>query len=65
MKVTKASRDQRVDATAFDPDPITDGKVIIQVKRYTNTVQASAVRELHGTVISEAAKSGILVSTSD
>ena len=65
MKVTQASRDRRVDATVFDPDPITGGRIIIQAKRYTSTVQASAVRELHGTVISEGAKLGILVTTSD
>jgi len=65
VKVTQASQDRRVNATVFDPDPITDWKVIIQAKRYSNTVQTSAVRELHGTVISEAAKSGILVSASD
>ena len=65
MKLPQASRDRRLDAAVFDADPITDGKIIIQAKRYTNTVQISTVRELHGTVISEGAKLGILVTTSD
>lgn len=38
VKVTRASRDGGVDAIAFDPDPIRGGKIVIQAKRYTNTV---------------------------
>lgn len=65
VKVTQASRDRGVDAVVFDPDPIAGGKIIIQAKRYTNVVGASAVRELHGTVEAEGANKGILVTTSD
>lgn len=65
VKVTQASRDGGVDAIAFDPDPIRGGKIIIQAKRYTNTVSVSAVRDLYGTVMNEGATKGILVSTSD
>ncbi|MCH9844891.1 MAG: restriction endonuclease [Alphaproteobacteria bacterium] len=65
VKVTKASADGGVDAIAFDPDPLRGGKIVIQAKRYTNTVSVSAVRELHGTVESEGAIKGILVTTSD
>jgi restriction system protein len=65
VKVTQASRDGGVDAIAFDPDPIRGGKIVIQAKRYTNTVGVSAVRDLYGTVINEGATKGILVSTSD
>lgn len=65
VKVTKASRDGGVDAVAFDPDPIRGGKIVIQAKRYTNTVGISAVRDLYGTVINEGASKGILVSTAD
>ena len=64
VKVTQASRDGGVDAIAFDPDPIRGGKIIIQAKRYTNTVDVSAVRDLFGTVMSEGATKGILVTTS-
>jgi restriction system protein len=64
VKVTQASRDGGVDAIAFDPDPIRGGKIVIQAKRYTNTVDVSAVRDLYGTVLSEGASKGILVTTS-
>jgi hypothetical protein len=64
VKVTQASRDGGVDAVAFDPDPIRGGKIVIQAKRYTNTVDVSAVRDLYGTVLSEGATKGILVTTS-
>ena len=65
VKVTQASRDGGVDAIAFDPDPIRGGKIVIQAKRYTNTVGVSAVRDLFGTVMNEGANKGILVTTSD
>lgn len=65
VKVTRASRDGGVDAIAFDPDPIRGGKIVIQAKRYTNTVGVAAVRDLYGTVVNEGAIKGILVSTSD
>jgi restriction system protein len=64
VKVTRASRDGGVDAVAFDPDPIRGGKIVIQAKRYTNTVGVSAVRDLYGTVMNEGATKGILVTTS-
>lgn len=65
VKVTQASRDGGVDAIAFDPDPIRGGKIVIQAKRYTNTVSVSSVRDLYGTVLNEGATKGILVSTAD
>lgn len=65
VKVTQASADGGVDAIAFDPDPLRGGKIVIQAKRYTNTVGVSAVRDLYGTVLNEGASSGILVTTSD
>ena len=65
VKITQASRDGGVDAVAFDPDPIRGGKIVIQAKRYTNTVGVSAVRDLYGTVMNEGATKGILVTTSD
>jgi len=65
VKVTQASRDGGVDAIAFDPDPIRGGKIVIQAKRYTNTVGVSAVRDLYGTVINEGATKGILITTAD
>ena len=65
VKVTQASRDGGVDAVIFDPDPLRGGKIIVQAKRYTNTVPVSAVRDLYGTLINEGASSGILITTSD
>jgi len=65
VKVTRASRDGGVDAIAFDPDPIRGGKIVIQAKRYTNTVGVAAVRDLYGTVVNEGAIKGILVTTAD
>lgn len=65
VKVTQSSRDGGVDAIVFNPDPIRGGKIIIQAKRYTNTVPVTAVRDLYGTTINEGANKGILITTSD
>lgn len=64
VKVTRASRDQGVDAVVFDPDPLMGGKTVIQAKRYRGAVPVAAVRELYGTMINEGAGKGILVTTS-
>lgn len=64
VSVTQASRDQGVDAIIHDPDPIRGGKMVIQAKRYVNTVDVSAVRDLWGTVSHEGAMKGLLVTTS-
>ena len=61
---TQPSRDGGVDCVAFDARPIFGGKVVIQAKRYKNTVGVSAVRDLFGTVQNEGASKGILVTTS-
>ncbi len=65
VKVTRSSSDGGVDAVAFDPDPISGGKIVIQAKRYTRTVGVGAVRDLYGTVMNEGASKGILVTTAD
>lgn len=64
VRVTRASRDRGVDAILFDPDPLRGGKFVLQAKRYTRTVDVSAVRDLYGTVMNEGANRGILISTS-
>lgn len=64
VHVTRASRDYGVDALVYDPDPIMGGKYVIQAKRYVNTVEVSAVRDLFGTVQNEGASKGFLVTTS-
>lgn len=65
VKVTQASRDWWIDAVAFDPDPVTWWKIVIQAKRYTNVVWVSAVRDLYWSVHNEWAMKGILVTTSN
>lgn len=65
VKVTQSSRDKGVDAVIFDPDPIKGGKIILQAKRYTNTVKIESVRALYGVMQDEGAMKGILVTTSD
>ena len=63
-RLTQASRDGGVDCVAYDTRPIFGGKVVIQAKRYKNTVGVSAVRDLYGTMLNEGAAKGILVTTS-
>ena len=63
-KLTRTSKDGGVDAVAFDLRPVLGGKVVIQAKRYKNTVGVSAVRDLYGTMLNEGANKGILVTTS-
>lgn len=64
VRITRASRDQGVDAIIFDPDPLRGGKYVVQAKRYSAVVELSAVRDLWGTVMNEGASRGILVTTS-
>ncbi|MEV8317171.1 restriction endonuclease [Streptomyces sp. NPDC059900] len=61
---TQRSHDGGVDVDAVDPDPISGGKIVVQVKRYSNTVPPSAVRDLYGTVQAAGANKGVLVTTS-
>jgi len=63
-KLTRSSRDGGVDCVAYDARPVLGGKVVIQAKRYRNTVGVSAVRDLFGTMMNEGANKGILVTTS-
>lgn len=63
-RLTQASRDGGVDCVAYDSRPIFGGKVVIQAKRYKNTVGVNAVRDLYGTMQNEGATKGILVTTS-
>ncbi|MFF3759116.1 restriction endonuclease [Streptomyces sp. NPDC002185] len=61
---TQRSGDGGVDVHALDPDPISGGSIVVQVKRYRNTVPPSAVRDLYGTVQDQGANKGVLVTTS-
>ncbi|MFE0476280.1 restriction endonuclease [Streptomyces sp. NPDC058947] len=61
---TQRSNDGGVDVDATDPAPIRGGKIVVQVKRYRNTVPPTAVRDLYGTVQDVGANKGVLVTTS-
>ncbi|MBZ3903380.1 restriction endonuclease [Streptomyces griseiscabiei] len=61
---TERSGDGGVDVDALDPTPIRGGKIVVQVKRYRNTVPPTAVRDLYGTVQDAGANKGVLVTTS-
>ncbi|MFJ3726515.1 restriction endonuclease [Streptomyces sp. NPDC090045] len=61
---TQRSGDGGVDIEANDPSPITGGRIVVQVKRYRNTVPPTAVRDLYGTVQDKGANKGVLVTTS-
>lgn len=62
--MTQRSNDGGVDVDALDPTPIRGGKIVVQVKRYRNTVPPTAVRDLYGTVQDAGANKGVLVTTS-
>ena len=63
VNVTRASRDEGVDAVVIDPDPLKGGKIVVQAKRYRKAVGVVAVRELYGSMQNERAGRGILVTT--
>jgi restriction system protein len=64
VMTTARSGDQGVDLVATEPDPVSGGKVVIQVKRHRATITPAVVRDLYGTVIAQGAAKGILVTTS-
>ena len=61
---TARSGDEGVDILAEDADPVTGGRIVIQVKRYRATISPGVVRELYGAVQHQGAAKGILVTTS-
>ena len=63
-KLYQGSGDSGIDCIAYDPHPTTGGKLIIQAKLYTRTVQSTHVRDLWGTVQHEGAVRGIMITTS-
>ncbi|MFF1875031.1 restriction endonuclease [Kitasatospora herbaricolor] len=65
VELTARSRDGGVDVRGIDTDPFRGGNVIVQVKRYRDTVTPSAVRDLYGTLQDDrAATKAVLVTTS-
>lgn len=65
VELTARSRDGGVDVRGLDADPFRGGNVIVQVKRYRDTVAPTAVRDLYGTLQHDgAATKAVLVTTS-
>lgn len=60
---TRGSWDGGIDCVAHDPRPIVGGRVLVQAKRYKEVVAASAVRDLYGTLVSQGASKGILMTS--
>jgi restriction system protein len=63
-QVTQQTRDGGIDVVAVDPRPLVGGRTLIQAKRLMNAVGVSAIRDLYGTLVSEGANKGILITTS-
>ncbi|MER5353805.1 restriction endonuclease [Kitasatospora sp. NPDC002551] len=65
VELTARSKDGGVDVRGIDTDPFRGGNVIVQVKRYRDTVTPSAVRDLFGTLQHDReATKAVLVTTS-
>lgn len=65
IRNTQYSNDGGIDIVAFNNNPYTGGIILLQAKRYTNTVQPEPVRALRGSMDFSNAIRGILVTTSD
>jgi len=63
VETTKASGDGGIDLIAYNHQPFTQGKYIVQCKRYTGSVGEPVIRDLYGVVMSERANKGILITT--
>jgi restriction system protein len=64
VNVTQSSRDEGIDAVAYNKtDVVHRAEILIQAKRYSRCVPANDVRALAGSVEEKRATSGILVTT--
>jgi restriction system protein len=64
VKVTQSSRDEGIDAVAYNKtDVVHRAEILIQAKRYSSCVPANDVRALAGSVDEKRATAGILVTT--
>jgi restriction system protein len=61
---TQSSRDDGIDAVAFNESPLIGGLCVIQAKRYKDTIPVEAVRALNGSMHEKKATTGIVVATS-
>ena len=65
IRNTQHSNDGGIDVIAFNRNPYSGGIIVLQAKRYTNTVTPEPVRALKGTMQNINAIRGILVTTSN
>jgi restriction system protein len=63
VKIFKPGGDGGIDCVVYDKTAVFGGKYVIQAKRYAKTVPPSAVRDLYGTMLSEGATKGLLITT--
>jgi restriction system protein len=64
VQVTQSSRDEGIDAVAYNKtDIVHRSEILIQAKRYSNCVPANDVRALAGSVEEKRATAGVLVTT--
>ena len=64
VQVTQSSRDEGIDAVAYNKtDIVHRSEILIQAKRYSNCVPANDVRALAGSVEEKRATAGLLVTT--
>lgn len=64
VRVTQSSRDEGIDAVAYNKtDIVHRSEILIQAKRYSNCVPTNDVRALAGSVEEKRATAGVLVTT--
>ncbi len=64
VRVTQSSRDEGIDAVAYNKtDIVRQSEILIQAKRYSKCVPTNDVRALAGSVDEKRAHSGVLVTT--
>jgi len=64
VHVTQSSRDEGIDAVAYNKtDIVHQAEILIQAKRYSNCVPTNDVRALAGSVEEKRATAGVLVTT--
>jgi restriction system protein len=64
VRVTQSSRDEGIDAVAYNKtDIVHQAEILIQAKRYSRCVPTNDVRALAGSVEEKRATSGVLVTT--
>lgn len=65
LTIHDQENDELVQALAYDPDPVTGGKIVIEARRQPILVGIEAVRDLLRRVETEGARRGILLTTAD